>query len=72
MSEIPSAALPDATLRAIRQAAQAARVEGRDPSVAARDVARAHHPALPATLIGEAVRAALQQSEAGAAGQMPG
>ena len=43
---------------------RAARVEGRDVSAAAREAARARHPALPATLIGEAVRTAVALAEA--------
>lgn len=43
------------TLAAVMAAACAARADGRDPAQAAREAAWGQHPALPASLIGDAV-----------------
>lgn len=52
---VPAGFTP-ATLEAVIHAARAARAAGRDPAAVARDVAWGQHPALPASLISDAVQ----------------
>ncbi|MDB5415315.1 MAG: hypothetical protein JWR10_3650 [Rubritepida sp.] len=59
-------AVPDwlqpSTVAAMRNAEQHARARGRDGAAEAWEVAWGHHPALPATMINEAVAAVLAPS----------
>jgi hypothetical protein len=50
------------TLAAVMAAARTARAESRDPAMAAREAAWGLHPALPASLIGDAVEHVLARA----------
>lgn len=58
--ELP-AWIAEATLRAVEQAARHARACGRDSAAAAREAVWMRHPALPATMVADAVSIVLRR-----------